>query len=146
MTSVGEDQIASLAEITEDCSRRVALSPDPPRHRKPHSSLAGEPTDPESSSVFLTNCGASPRFAPTACPWPATSVRTIRENKPGEADRRVVTSPPSVAGGNGLEWTQPMNPGTSTMSFPHQTSEQANLWIGIRSEPGPHEFSNQHPD
>jgi hypothetical protein len=32
----------------------------------------------------------------------------------------------------------------STMSFPPQTSEQANQWIGIRSELGPRELSSQH--
>ena len=56
---------------------------------------------------------------------------------------------PSVAGGNGLEWPQPMNGAStmiSTMSSPPQTAEQANLWMGIRSEPVPHEISSQHPN
>ena len=78
-----------------------------------------------------------------------SSARRIREREAGAADRQVVNVMPSVAGGNGLEWPQPMNGAStmiSTMSSPPQTPEQANLWMGIRSELCPHELSSQHPN
>jgi hypothetical protein len=78
-----------------------------------------------------------------------SSARRIRESEAGAADRQVVNVMPSVAGGNGLEWPQPVNGVSaviSTMSSPFQTAEQANLWMGIRSELCPHELSSRHPN
>jgi hypothetical protein len=39
---------------------------------------------------FLNKLRSVAAVALTACPEPATSARTIRESKPGEADRQVV--------------------------------------------------------
>jgi hypothetical protein len=39
---------------------------------------------------FLNKLRSVAAVALTACPWPVTSARTIRESKPGEADRQVV--------------------------------------------------------
>jgi hypothetical protein len=90
---------------------------------------------------FLNKLRSVDAVALTACPWPAASARTIRESKPGEADRKGVNVTALCCGWQCLGMDRTHESGISmmsTMSFSPQTSEQANLWIGIRSEPGPH--------
>jgi hypothetical protein len=89
---------------------------------------------------FLNKLRSVAAVALTACPWPATSAWTIRESKPGGADRKGVNVTALCCGWQwlGMDPAHESEDLPSTMSFPPQTSEQANLGIGIRSEPGPH--------
>jgi hypothetical protein len=98
---------------------------------------------------FLNKLRSVAAVALTACPWPATSARTIRESKPGEADRQVVNVTTLCCG---WQWLG-MDPAHESGDLhdvhgvvPTLDLRAANLWIGIRSEPGPHELSSKHPN
>jgi hypothetical protein len=95
---------------------------------------------------FLNKLRSVAAVALTACPWPATSARTIRESKPVEADRQVAVNITALC--CGWQWLG-MDPAHESEDLhdvhdvvPTPDLRGGQLCIGIRSEPGPHELSS----